>query len=275
MKSYETFDLVIENGPIAEIRFNRPDKHNALAASFWEDLPQALELVESSLAARVLLLSSKGKHFSAGMDLDFFAAVLEKRKEEDGRFREWLYREILRLQNAITRLETIRVPVISVIQGGCIGGALDLVCAANIRYCTSDAYFSIHEINVGMTADLGTLQRLPKLISPSIVHELAFTGGKLEAAEAKESGLVSRVFACQEEALAYALETARCIAAKSPLAVAGIKKALNHARDHSVADGLDHMAAWNAAMFVTEDVELAINAQRRCNIAEFKDLLPG
>lgn len=209
------------------------------------------------------------------MDLGFFAAVLEKRKEEDGRFREWLYREILRLQSAINRLETIRVPVISVVQGGCIGGALDLICAANIRYCTSDAYFSIHEINVGMTADLGTLQRLPKLISPSIVHELAFTGGKLDAAEAKEFGLVSRVFASQEQALAHAQETARCIASKSPLAVAGTKKALNHARDHAVADGLEHMAAWNAAMFVTEDVELAIDAQCRRSVADFKDLLPG
>lgn len=274
MEAYETFDLIIGDGPVAEIRLNQPDKHNALSTSFWEDFPAALDLVEASLSKRALVISSSGKNFSAGMDLDFFATVFEKRQEEDGRFREWLYREIIRLQAAINRIETLRIPVISAIHGACVGGALDLICAADIRYSSKDAYFAIHETNIGMTADLGTLQRLPKLIPQGVAHELALTGKKLEANEAKEWGLISSIFESQEQALAGARETALLISEKSPLAIAGIKKALIHGRDHSVVDGLEHMASWNAAMFVTEDVELAIDAQRRREKAEFKDLLP-
>lgn len=274
MKAYETFDLIITDSPIAEIIFNQPEHHNVLAASFWKDFPDAIAQIEASTSTRVLVLSSSGKNFSAGMDLSFFSGVFEKRKEqEDGRFREWLHRQIVGLQVVINSVETLQVPVISVIQGGCIGGALDLVCAANIRYCTSDAYFSVHETNVGMTADLGSLQRLPRIIPSGIAHELALTGRKFAANEAKEAGLVSRVLDTQEQALTLAKETASLIAEKSPLAITGIKKSLNYGRDHTVADGLEHIAAWNAAMFVTEDVELAIEAQRSRSKANFKDLL--
>lgn len=273
MKTFDTFELIVTDGTVAEIKFNQPEKHNILSASFWEDFPAALDYLDVSASVRVLLLTSSGKNFCAGMDLAFFSSVFEKsQKEESGRFREWLRREINRLQNVINRLETIRIPVISVIQGGCIGGALDLICATNIRYCSADAYFSIHETNVGMTADLGSLQRLPRLIPAGIAHELAFSGRKLAADEARESGLVNQVFDTQGEALVFARKMAGLIAEKSPLAITGIKKSLHHARDHTVADGLEYIASWNAAMFINDDIGLALDAQRRHRVADFKNL---
>jgi len=275
VNQYETFDLVMTDGPLAEIRLNKPEKNNRLSDSFWKDFPAALELVDASPSVRVLLISSTGTNFCAGMDLDFFQDIFGKSKaEEDGRFREWLQGKIGELQGAINRLETIKVPVIAVVQGACVGGALDLICAANIRFCTSDAYFSVHETNVGMTADLGSLQRLPTLIPMGLAHELAFTGRKFKAEEARPSGLVNGVFDSLEEALNYSRILAALIAEKSPLAIRGVKKSLHYARDHSVADGLDQISTWNSGMFVNEDVALAIAAQQQRTTAVFKSLLP-
>lgn len=265
---------VTTNGPIAEIILNRPEKYNALSSSFWDDFPKAIAQIDQNTTVRAVILSAEGDHFSAGMDLDFFATVEAKRTEEEGRFREWLRREIFRLQHAVTLLEDIRVPVISVIQGACIGGALDLICAANIRYATADAYFSIHEINIGMTADLGTLQRLPKLIPAGYVHEMALTGQKMSAETAERVGLVTKVLPDHEAALSHARAVAASISEKSPLAIAGTKIALNHSRDHSVGEGLAHMANWNAGMFISEDLELGIKAQKSKGQAVFKNILP-
>lgn len=268
------FDLKMDQGPVAEIILNRPEKYNALAASFWHDFPQAMTEIDKNPAIRAVILSANGDHFSAGMDLDFFATIDAKRQEEEGRFREWLRREILRLQQAVTIVEDIRIPVICVLQGACIGGALDLICAANIRYATQDAYFSIHEINIGMTADLGTLQRLPKLIPAGYVHEMALTGQKMSAQTALKAGLVTEIFADHDAAMAHARKTAQTISEKSPLAIAGTKIALNHSRDHAVGEGLLHMANWNAGMFITEDLALGMKAQKSKTQADFKDMLP-
>lgn len=270
---YSMFSVIEDAGPVAEIVLNRPEKHNALAPAFWHEFPDALKKLDADTSTRAIVISSVGQNFSAGMDLSFFDGVYAKQTEESGRFREWLRREILRLQQAITTMEEIRVPVIAVTQGACIGGALDLVCAANIRVATADAYFSIHEINVGMTADLGTLQRLPTLVPLGVAQEMALTGMHMNAQAALGYGLVTHVLQTHEDAMARARKIAKEISAKSPLAIAGTKVALNYSRDHSVQDGLQHIAQWNAGMFISEDLTLGIEAQRKEKTADYKDTL--
>jgi enoyl-CoA hydratase/carnithine racemase len=270
---YSSFEL-IQDGAVAEIRLNRPEKRNALDVPFWQEFPEALEKIDANPAIRALILTGTGKHFSAGMDFDFFETVYAQKNNEEGRFREWLRREILRLQSAVSRLEDIRVPVIAAIQGACVGGALDLVCAANIRIATENAFFTVHEINVGMTADLGTLQRLPKLIPPGIVQDLALTGRPLSAERALAYGFVSKLEASSEAVYIRARAIADLIAEKSPLAVAGTKVALTHARDHTVLEGLNHIANWNAAMFIGEDIPLGFKAQADNENPIYKDTLP-
>lgn len=270
--NYETFILSIE-GPLAEIELNQPKKINALSTSFWSDFPLALQTVEDSASVRVLLLHASGKNFCAGMDLDFFKEVWAREKEEPARFREWIRRQILNLQEAITALEQLRVPVIGVTQGACLGAGLDLICAANLRLSTEDAYFAIHEINVGMTADLGVLQRLPKLMSPALVDKMAYTGCKLGACEARQAGFLLDVCADKDSAMQQARELATAIAEKSPLAIAGSKVALRYSRDHSVADALTQIADWNAGMFLSEDLKLGIEAQAQGKLAVYKDIV--
>lgn len=271
-QTYEAFTYQRE-GAIAEVWLNRPDRHNALPVSFWEDFPRVLRKIDDDTRIRVLILSAEGRSFSAGMDLAFFDRISARENEDPGRYREWIRREILRLQQAISLLEEVRVPVIAVVQGACIGGGLDLACATDLRICTAEAYFSIHEINIGMTADLGTLQRLPKLMSPALVNKLAYTGCRLDASEAKAVGFVCDVHVDLDAAMRQAHELAGQICEKSPLAIAGTKVALRHARDHSVPDSLQQIAAWNAAMFISEDLKLGMEAQRNKAPARYRNIL--
>jgi enoyl-CoA hydratase/carnithine racemase len=262
------------HGAVAEIRLARPAQRNALDTAFWRDFPVALERLEADPSLRAVLIGAAGPHFCSGMDLDFFPEVRKAEGGEAGRYREWLRRQVLRLQAALNRIETLRVPVIVAAQGACVGAGLDLACAASIRLCSSDAFFCVHEINIGMTADLGVLQRLPRLLPPGLAHELAYTGRRLEAAEALACGFVNRVLDGPDELLRQARALAERIAAQSPLAVAGSKFMLNRALDRSVADGLELVSLWNAAMFVTEDVPRALAAQKDRTRPAFRDVLP-
>ena len=153
------------------------------------------------------------------------------------------------------------MPVIVVTQGGCIGGGVDLVTACDIRICSSEAYFTIQEINVGIVADVGTLQRIPHLLPQGLIRELAYTGRKFPAAEALRYGFVNRVEDTHADASAAAEVMAREICAKSPLAITGIKQVLNYGREHSIADGLEYVAVWNAGMLQGEDMKEAVKAQ--------------
>ena len=247
--------------PLASER--RRDSSVASAESaFWSELPAILRKLDDEAAARVVVLSSTSKHFSAGMDLSVFAAGLGiPRDLEVGRQREAVRRLVLALQDSFNAIERIRMPVLAAIQGGCIGGAVDMVCAADVRYCTEDAYFCIQETNLGMTAHVGTLQRLPHLIPQGWVRELAYTGRKLPARKAEALGLVNEVYPTQEAMLAAVMETAREIASKSPLTVAGCKENITYARDHSVPDSLNYIAAWQSGMFQTADVMEAMQAR--------------
>jgi enoyl-CoA hydratase len=163
------------------------------------------------------------------------------------------------------------VPVLAAIHYTCIGGGIDMTCCADMRYATSDAYFSVREVDIGMTADVGTLQRLPRLIPDGVARELAYTGRNMDAAEAKDVGFVNQVFASREEMMTQVTEIARTIASKAPLAVRGSKEMLLYTRDHSVADSLNYIATWNAGMMSQADLAAGIEAQTKKTSANYED----
>ncbi len=276
---YECFDVEV-NDKIGHVRMIRPDKANSMVASFWRDLPEIVDGLSASGEVRAIVLSGEGRHFCSGMDLSVFgsddtigpdgAASGGHRSRRNERFRS----TALKLQDTFSCLERARVPVLCAIQGACIGGGIDMVSAADMRYATENAYFSIQEINIGMTADVGTLQRMPKLVAEGIVRELAFTGRRWSAAEAHAAGFVNAVFPDHATMIASVMETAAEIASKTPMAIWGTKRSMNFGRDHSVADGLEFIANWNAAMFDTDDMAEAFAAQMEQRSAEFPDLWP-
>ena len=254
------------NDQVLHLVLNRPEAMNTMHPTFWRELDTLLTEVHHEGRARALVISSTGKHFTAGMSLDTFsnAITMDERSAEG---RAAIYDLLTDMQATFTKLETLRMPVICAIQGGCIGGGVDMVSAACIRYASADAFFCIQEINIGMVADVGTLQRLPKLLPMALVKELAYTGRRLPAQQARELGLVNAVFDSHEATVAAALQCAREIAAKPPVAIWGTKQALNYARDHSVEDSLRQMGWLQGAIWS--------NAHVRESIAAMKDKRPG
>lgn len=268
--SYETLSVTLENH-IATVRLNRPEKANAMNATMWQEIRKAFQWVDETPEARVAILEGEGRLFTAGIDLQMMMGLGPQIQNEcDGRTREALRRVILDLQDTLTSLERCRKPVLAAIHGACVGGGIDLITCADMRYCSVDAYFTIKEIDIGMTADVGTLQRLPKLIGEGMARELAYTGRKFSAEEAREMRLVNRVFESREALHAGVLEIATGIAAKSPLSIRGTKEMITYARDHSVADGLNYIATWNAAMLMSNDLQEAMMANLGKRAAEFK-----
>ncbi|MFP5485395.1 MAG: crotonase/enoyl-CoA hydratase family protein [Gammaproteobacteria bacterium] len=268
---FETLEVSLEDH-IATVRLNRPDKANAMNATMWQEIRQAFQWVDTTPEARVAVLQGEGKLFTAGIDLQMMMGLGPQIQNDcDGRTREALRRVILDLQDTLTSLERCRKPVLAAIHGGCIGGGIDLVTCADMRYASSDAYFTIKEIDIGMTADVGTLQRLPKLVGEGIVRELAYTGRRFDAQEAKEMGLVNRVFESREALYAGVHEIAATIAAKSPLSIRGTKEMITYARDHSVADSLNYIATWNAAMLMSQDLTEAMMSSMAKKAPTFKD----
>ncbi len=270
--AYTCFDLEITDH-VAHLRLSRPEAYNSMIAEFWSELPAAVTAISDEASARAIVISSTGKHFCSGMDLGVFAGQNEEGLDL-GRKQARMRSTVKTLQWTATALEKARVPVLMAIQGGCIGGAVDLATAADLRYCSADAFFVVAEINIGMTADIGTLQRLGKCIPEGVARELALTGRRMTAARAYEVGLVQEVYADHDSLVAGVLETAKEIAGKSPLAIWGTKVAMNFARDHSVDDSLDHMATWQAGMFQPEDMVESFTAKAEKRAAAYPDLLP-
>lgn len=272
--SHSCFALEIAD-KIGHIKLNRPDQLNSMTKAFWGELPAAVRALDAAGDVRAVVISSTGKHFTAGMDLSVFQSPsTPSGVREAGRQREALRRTVLELQDAFNALEQARMPVIAAIQGGCIGGGVDMVCACDMRYCTEDAFFCVQETNIGMTADLGTLQRLPHLIPQGVARELAYTGRRLPARRAKELGLVNDVLPDQESLLTAVMQVAREIAARSPLAVCGSKEMLNFARDHGVEEALRYMAAWQSGMFQPADMLESFAAKAQKREPTFDDLAP-
>jgi len=270
---YECFEVTIAN-KVAHIQLKRPDAFNSMIASFWTELPQIVREIDASASARAIVISSTGKHFSAGMDLEVFSGgsslSVGSGVTEEGRKRAYMWMMVQHLQDSFTALEQARIPVLCAIQGGCIGGAIDMVSAADMRYCSADAFFCVMEINIGMTADVGTLQRLPKIIPEGIARELAYTGDRMPAQRALECGLVNQVFEDHDSLVEGVLEIAGRIATRSPLAIWGTKEMINYTRDHSVADGLRYIAGWQSGMFQPADMfeEFAAKGEKRAPIFE-------
>jgi len=270
--SFKSLEVTLENH-IAHIKLNRPDALNSMNIDFWTELPVAVREIDQQAEARVIVLSSTGKHFSAGMDLSVFTTSNSIPMTGDpSRMAENLRRVVLQLQDCFNALEDIRIPVLAAIQGGCIGGAIDMVSACDSRYCTEDTFFTIKETQLGMTADLGTLQRLPHLIPQGIMRELAYTGRKFDATEAKDMGLVNKIFPSQEAMIEGVMAVAKQIAQQSPVAVAGCKEMINYSRDHSVADSLKYMATWQSGMFRPQDMMKCFAAKAQKSSPDFEPL---
>jgi enoyl-CoA hydratase len=262
------FDVTIEDG-VAQLQLSRPEAYNSMIPEFWGELPRLINEIDRTSEARVIVLSSTGKHFSSGMDLAVFSGESSLLGDggvtEVGRRRANMWMAVQHLQDSFTAIERCRLPVLAAVQGGAIGGAIDMICAADARYASADAFFCIQEINIGMTADVGTLQRLPKLIPEGIAREWAYTGERVPAARAAEVGFVNQVFGSYDELQAGVTDIARRIAAHSPLAIWGTKEMLNYTRDHTVADGLRYIAGWQSGMFQGGDMaeEFAAKAEGR------------
>jgi len=275
-KEYKSFKVEISDH-VANLILSRPDQLNTMSRDFWVELGEVTEEINMNSEVRVLVMSSTGKHFCAGMDLTAFSNgvdnIPEDKKPDHARIGEAVYRVAKELQGYISSLESIRVPVIAAIHGGCVGGAVDLVTACDIRLASDDAFFCIQEINIGMAADVGTLQRLPKIIPDSKMREMAYTGRRMYAEEAKESGLVSDTFESHEKLLEAANNLAREIATKSPIAIHGLKAVMNYSRDHSVSDSLDFNALWSGAMLSQRDMTEAMTANMEKRDASFEKLV--
>jgi enoyl-CoA hydratase len=260
---------------VAHLVLNRPAAMNTLQPVLWREMTAVLEALQRDASARVLVISSTGKHFTAGMALDVFgneadAGITLDENSAGGRANITL--QLDDMQQMFTLIEQLRMPVIAAIQGGCIGGGVDMICACDIRLASADAFFCIQEINIGMTADLGTLQRLPKLIPEGVVHEMAYTGRRLPAARALAVGLVNEVFDTQAAMVAAALQMAQEIAEKPPVAIWGSKQAIHYARDHSTHDALQQMGWLQSGVWQTGNLVEAFTAKQQGRKPVYADL---
>jgi enoyl-CoA hydratase len=267
--TFETLDLQV-NGHVAEVFLNRGDKANSMNAPMWRELQACFEWLDSEPSVRAVILAAHGKHFCAGIDLKMLMEV-QGADEDPARRAEYFRRNVLGMQDNLSAIEKCRKPVLAAIHNTCIGGAMDMVTCADMRYCTEDAWFSIREIDIGMTADVGTLQRLPKIVPYAVACELAYTGRNVDAREAQQIGLINKVFADRDALLEGVREIAAMIATKAPLAVRGSKEMLLYSRDHSVQEGLNYIATWNSGMISARDLQEGLAAQMEKRAANYED----
>lgn len=268
--TYQTLKITYDHH-IAEIRLNRPEMANALNFVMWDEIRQAIEWVDNQPAVRVVLLTGAGLNFCSGIDVNDLASILSTDQPCEGRRREQLLYQLLKMQDSFTAIEKCKKPVIAAIQKACVGAGLDLISACDIRLCSEDAFFAIKEVDLGIVADMGVLQRLSVILNNSTLLELAYTGRNVSAMEAKALGLVTQVLPSHESVLFEARKMAALIACKSPLTIRGIKKVIHYSRDHSVSDSLEYVATWNAAMLLSDDLMEALSAYQQKRAKVFQD----
>ena len=271
MKKYSCFDVIFDN-QLAHIILNRPEKRNSMTTGFWKEFPEIVSDINQEGIIRVIIISSTGPHFCSGLDLSIFQSDLLDINKEKANKAILLNNYIEILQNALNILQECRIPVITAIQGACIGGGLDLVCASDIRLGTKDSYFSILETKLGLVADIGTFPRLVKLIPDGLVRELAFTGRNFNSNEAKLSGFLNNVYPDQKSMINAAFELGKEISNNSPTVVYGCKEAIKFSRDHTTAEGLDWIKMWNSAMFNMKEVEESFKAKIEKRTSNFDNL---
>jgi enoyl-CoA hydratase len=256
---------------VAHLVLSRPGVMNTMNPQFWRELDELLVTLHKDNSARALVISSTGKHFSAGMALETFGGGIQM-NDQNPEGRAAIFDLLTDMQDTFSKIERLRIPVIFAIQGGCIGGAVDMVTCGCVRYASSDAFFCIQEINIGMVADVGTLQRLPKLIPEPIAKEYAYTGRRMPAAKALTYGLVNEVFDTPEACVAAALQCAKEIASKPPIAIWGTKQAIHYTRDHSTEDALKQMGWLQAAIWSNQHVREAVTAMKQKRAGDFTPL---
>ncbi len=268
---YETLEVSLVDG-VARIELNRPEKANALSECVWWELQEACRWLDATPAARVGILAGRGRHFCAGIDLEMLQLMRAEAIDfPSGHREEHLRQRIAGLQSCITALEECRKPLLASIQGACVGGGIDLITACDMRYATVDARFSVKEIDLAIVADVGTLQRLPRIVGEGIARELVLTAREFNGQEAEALRLVNRAFPTREALEAEVGRVAAAIAAKSPLAVRGTKEVLNFSRDHTVSEGLAYVATKNASLLFSPDVTTAVKAFVERRIPVFPD----
>jgi enoyl-CoA hydratase len=266
------FNIHTING-VSALEMNRPEALNAMNVAFWVELPEIIKSLDAAGKTRVAVLQGSGRLFSAGMDVTMFSkesALTTESVLERERFRL----QLVALQRSFEAIAQARFPVIAAIHGACIGGAVDLVTACCLRYATKDAFFCIEEINIGMMADVGTLQRMPKQLPDAVVRELAYTGDRLSADRAERLGFVNGLFDDKAALLAGVMEIAQKIADKAPVAIAATKQMISYARDHSVAESFTMLNALQPSVFSAADIQAAMIARSKKQVAEFSNLAP-
>ncbi|XP_055331866.1 delta(3,5)-Delta(2,4)-dienoyl-CoA isomerase, mitochondrial-like isoform X2 [Paramacrobiotus metropolitanus] len=272
-------DRIPDKAGLLHVQLNRPDRLNSLNPQAWKDIGECFDKIASDPEARVVVLSGNGKHFCAGLDLMDMGPLMELVGGDTEFARKALkMREtILKYQATLSAIEKCPKPVIAAVHGGCIGAGINMVAACDIRYCTEDAVFAIKEVDIGIAADVGVLQRMPKYTgNDSLLRELAFTARNFSAAEARKIGFLSKTFDSKEGMLNSAMDLAAVIARKSPIAIQGTKVHLNYSRDHTVQEGLESMANWNMAMLLSEDLMKSATASMDRSgktIPKFENLL--
>ncbi|MFQ3666395.1 MAG: crotonase/enoyl-CoA hydratase family protein [Sphingomonadaceae bacterium] len=269
--TYTCFTYAVSDH-VAHIELCRPQALNTMNKAFWEEIPAVFAEIDRDPSIRAVVISSTGRHFTAGLDLNWAGQSLGDRHPDPGRAREQFRRHIKHMQEPFTAVDRCRVPVIAAIHGGCIGGGVDFITACDIRLGSADCFFTIQEVNIAIVADVGTLQRIPYLLPQGLIRELAYTGRRWLAEEARAHGFLNSVHTTREATIEASFAMARTIAAKSPLAIAGIKQVLNAGRDMTIEQGLEYVAVWNAAMLQGEDMKKAVIAQMQKGEAAFDDL---
>jgi len=253
---------VERDGAVATLWLDNPARRNAMGSAFWNDLPVIMADLDSDPSVNAVVLAANGPHFSTGLDLTTMGGTLLGEREGTSAHarRMRLYREIRRLQGSISAVAACRKPVIAAVHGYCLGGGIDLITACDVRLASADAVFSVRETKIAIVADVGTLQRLPRIIGAGHVAELVYTGKDIDAERAREIGLVNTVHADRDAVVAAAREIAAEIAANSSTAVQGSKEVLRACADKTVEEGLDHVALWNSAFLFSHDIAEAMSA---------------